>query len=72
MDALLQRIEVQPVVGRDDHLAVDDGALRERVACSGSISSGKYRSSASAFRLAMWTLSPSRKTIARKPSHFGS
>ena len=30
MDALLQGVEVEPVVGGDHDLAVDDGALRER------------------------------------------
>ena len=39
---------------------------------SGASSSGKYRSSGSELRLLMRTPSPSRKMIARKPSHFGS
>ena len=35
-------------------------------------SSGKYRVIGRSFRLPISTSSPSRKTIDRKPSHFGS
>ena len=38
----------------------------------GATSSGKYRVSGFSLRLPISTSSPSRNTIARKPSHFGS
>jgi hypothetical protein len=47
-------------------------ALSGREALSGSTSSGKYRVRGFSFRLPISTESPSRKTMARKPSHFGS
>ena len=43
-----------------------------RMRAKASTSSGKYRVSGFAPRLPISTLSPSKDTSARKPSHFGS
>ena len=43
-----------------------------RAARTASRISGKYRVIGFSFRLPSSTSAPSRKTIVRKPSHFGS
>ena len=70
MDALLQRLEVQPMFGRDHDLAIDHAAIRQFG--HGVATSGKYRVIGRSLRLPISTSSPSRKMIDRKPSHLGS
>ena len=41
VDALLQRLEIQPPLPRDDDLAVDDAALRQVAPCAAATTSGK-------------------------------
>jgi hypothetical protein len=58
MDALLQRLEIQPVTGGS--------------AIAAATRSGKYRVIGRSLRLPSSTASPSRRQIDRKPSHLGS
>ena len=72
MDALLQRLEVQAVVGGDDDLAVDHATRRQLGAAPRRPVRESIGSSARSLRLPSSTWSPSRKQIDLKPSHLGS
>ena len=70
-EALRKRVEREPARRGDDDLAVKDAAARqvreEQVVQVRKVAVERLLS-----RLWMWTSRASRKTIARKPSHFGS
>ncbi len=72
VDPLEEHVEVEPAAGDRDHdLAVDHRLQRERVG-ERTEQLGKYRVNGRSLRLVSSTLSPSRKTMQRNPSHFGS
>ncbi len=72
MQPLLQGVEVEPVGADDDDLAVDDAAGRQpreqRLAQLGEVAIERAQVAA----LDRHVAAGGRKTIARKPSHFGS
>jgi hypothetical protein len=71
VDALLQRVEVEPVRRRDDDLAVEHATFRQRVV-QRPLELGEERFSGFRSRLCSRVCSAVQKTIALKPSHFGS
>jgi hypothetical protein len=73
VDALQQRVEVEArssVAGTTISPSTTHRCGSE--ASSGASSSGKYRVNGRSLRLANSIASPSRKTMQRNPSHFGS
>ena len=71
VDALEQRLEVQPRAARDDDFAVDHAAGGQvrlgRCHDLGEVAGERPLAAAESS-----TSSPSRNTMQRKPSHFGS
>ncbi len=71
VDALLQRVEVEPGRAGNDELAVEDASLGKlRRAPLDDL--GEVALSGRPLRLQSSTSSPSLKTMQRNPSHFGS